>query len=103
MEIIAIVSSIMGLSALATTFKFVTNMHHPKKKGAANRRETKGSPYEKDNRCVNCHKNPNQGSVVKVFVEANLDNLDSEREAKLKDVIEKFRKEVKEVSETIKR
>jgi len=41
--------------------------------------------------------------VVKVFVEANLDNLDSEREAKLKDVIEKFRKEVKEVSETIKR
>ncbi|WP_445635454.1 Cytochrome c domain-containing protein [Nostoc sp. DSM 114161] len=100
MEILAIVSSIMGVSALATTFKLVRNMYDPKKKGGVNKRESKLPSYQKDVRCVNCVNNPNQGSVLKVFIEGNLDNLDSEHKAKLQDVIEKFRKEV---SESIRR
>ncbi|MBD2516042.1 hypothetical protein H6G93_13680 [Nostoc sp. FACHB-973] len=106
MEIIAIIASIMGLSALGTAFKFVRDMDmsDTKKKRVVNKKGIKVSRSQKDVRCVNCVNTSNKGSVLTVvLVEGNLDNLDnldSEGEAKLQDAVEKF---AKEVSETIKR
>ncbi|WP_392530966.1 hypothetical protein [Nostoc sp. C117] len=84
MEIIAIISSIMGLSALGTALKFVRNMKmfDTKKKREVNNRKSKTSLSQKDDKCFNCPDNPSKGSVLTLLVLegnlANLANLDSE-------------------------